>query len=538
MENNELEKENTEGAEGEQNQHATEKTEAEKASSADPPPSLKERFYLRIWEVGIILIATFLLGLWVVERGNQPSEGRLGRTLRVGIVPWPGYVGGLVANNGLRANKDSDFWNHDRKLLVEFVIVPDEAQLRRDFARGGENGGVDVMWSTVDSLAQQAPAFLKEGVRPRAFMQVDWSRGGDAIVATSVIERVEDLKGKKIAVSMAASQWLLEYSLENSSLTDADKKQIRQTRRLTGGSKEARDLFINGSVDAAVLWEPDVSEVLKRKGGAHILLDTKGAGNLIADVMVAKEEFIQQHPDVIAIFTEAWLLEGTTKAISNPMLAVKVLQDEPDFANLGEETTRDLLGKVELATLEDNAEMFGLSGGEIFFDNLFDDAGKLWVEAGYMTTRAAAEQARDIRFLKEIYSAQLGPSAARAGCASERMTKELSVIFPPGKAEITPEAQRTLDDEVSLLPRTMSGVRFCVQAIAAPGDDPRRALETSRARENAVIGYLAEHFSLPRSRFVSVSASPPETAIGGKTTQYILLKLIGAQASDNERGSR
>jgi NitT/TauT family transport system substrate-binding protein len=502
-------------------------TQAENRPSPDIPVPFKDRFALQTRDVVLIGVVMLLIGAWVIVRGHQTSAGLLGRPLRVGIVSWPGYAGGLVANNGLRASKDSDFWrNH--KLLVEFILIPDEAQLRRAFARGGEKGGVDVMWSTVDSLAQLLPALAKQGNQPRAFMQVDWSRGADTIISSAGIKCIEDLRGKRVAVSLAASQWLLEYSLENSSLTNVEKMEIRSQRLTTKGSQETRDLFVNGNVDAAVLWEPDATEAINRRSGANRLIDTSTAANLIADVMVAKGEFIHQHPEVIAAFIRGWLLDGTTKAASNPMLAVKILQEEPDFEILGEETTRKLLGKVELATLDDNTRMFGLADGEPLFEPLFDEASHLWAKHGYITAPMPAEQAQDIRSLQEIYQAELGSMAARRSCDSERMTKELSIAFPPGRAELSSEAQHTLDNEISLLLRTLTEFRFCVEAVTTEGNDPRGDLSLRKKREAEVIQHLVERYNLPRSQFVSVSVGASGTATDGKAAQYIRLKLVNS----------
>jgi ABC-type nitrate/sulfonate/bicarbonate transport system substrate-binding protein len=481
----------------------------------------RERFELERWGFVFILVVLLLVGFRVYFRGKQANEGLLGRPLRVGIVSWPGYAGGLVANNGLRPSKDSDFWNK-HKLLVEFVLEEDEVVLRRKFV----NSEVDVMWSTVDSLAQQAPELLKQGVHPRAFMQVDWSRGGDAIIASAEIKRIEDLKGKSVAVSMSASQWLFEYSLENSSLTDDERTAIRQARTPTKGSQEAREQFVNGNVAAAVLWEPDVTEALRRRSGSKILVDTRMATNLIADVMVAKEEFIEQHPDVIAAFIEGWLLDGTTRAISDPMQAVRVLQDEPDFARLGEEKTHELLGKTAWATLDDNVEMFGLADGKPFFDPLFNWASRLWSKNHYIRDPIAAEQARDIGRLKEIYSAQRSQPKLACGAETPVETIPLAILFPPGKAEIKESVRSILDNQKSLFTlQSYRGARFCVQADPVEGDDPSHAVEISRARETAIIEYLAERYKRPRSQFVSASASSSEPSNIGTASQYIRLRL-------------
>ena len=54
---------------------------------------------------------------------KKAQETPLGRPLRVGIVSWPGYAGGIVANNGFKPNTDCIFWNNN--LIVEFLPVED-----------------------------------------------------------------------------------------------------------------------------------------------------------------------------------------------------------------------------------------------------------------------------------------------------------------------------------------------------------------------------------------------------------------------------
>jgi ABC-type amino acid transport substrate-binding protein len=490
---------------------------------------LMGRFALPKFGIGLVAIVAVLVGTWVVWRGTQGyrgDQGLLGRPLRVGIVSWPGYAGGLVANNGLRASKDSDFWR--RHLLVEFVLEEDEKEMFRKFLRGGENDGVDVMWSTVDSLAQslvqQAPALEKAGIEPRAFLQVDWSRGADAFIARSGIDRIEDLRGKRVAVSRAASQWLFEYSLENSSLTDNEKTKIRQSRNLTSGSEDARKQFVAKKVEAAVLWEPDVSDALNHQKG-KILVDTAAADKLIADVMVTNEKFITQHPDVITAFIEGWLIDGTPKAISDPMLAVRTLQAEEKFKKLGDDITHDLLAKTALATLYDNVEMFGLAGGHPFFDDLFKQASRTWVKAGYMVGEVKADRARDSANLEDVY--QTYRSSVEEKDCQEFKTDILTIPFPPGTAELIPKAQRALnDDVVSFLLRSHSAVRFCVEASTAPGDDAQRASKVLQEREEAIIRYLEEHCKRPRSQFISTSGDAHETDSGEKITRYIRLKVV------------
>jgi ABC-type nitrate/sulfonate/bicarbonate transport system substrate-binding protein len=487
--------------------------------------SVKDRFALRRLDFLVILIAVLLVGFWVYKRGNGAYEGILGRPLRVGIVAWPGYAGGLVANGGLRPNKDSYFWAQ-RKLLVEFIEVPDDEELLRDF----ESGKIDVIWRTVDTLARQAPEMRKRGVNPKAFLQVDWSRGGDAIIAKAGIDRIEDLKGKRIAVTAATSQWLFEYSLKNSSLTEQERKEIRDSnsRFIRVDPREVGEMFVKDEVDAAVLWEPDVTQAIKGRSGAHVLVDTSDWPGMIADVMVAKEEFIKEHHNVIVALIDGWT-EGTARAIKDPMLAVQVLRIEEQFEDLGIEKTHELTHTTAWATLSDNAEMFGLGGGNAYFDVLFNEASAIWVKGGYMeeSMPIPAELARDVDPLREVYGIHLLWKGAGPTCGAETpiQTIRVPMDFQPNKAELSESAKALLNNNDALF---VPNNNFCIQAEPVDKDAPQTAIEIARARENAVIDYLRTHYDRSQSHFAAANALSQPNFNPEKRPRYIRLQLTGA----------
>jgi ABC-type nitrate/sulfonate/bicarbonate transport system substrate-binding protein len=491
---------------------------------SDAGLSVKDRFALRRLDFVIILIAGLLILGWVYHRGNGGWEGILERPLRVGIVAWPGYAGGLVANRGLRPNKDSIFWDKHH-LLVEFVEEPDDAKLLRMF----QNNEVDVIWRTVDTLALQAPEFEEKGIHPKAFMQVDWSRGGDAIVARAGLDKVEDLKGKRVAVPIATSQWLFEYSLKNSSLTDDDRKAIRDARKTTDSPEEALRMFVKDEVDAAVLWEPVVTEAIRGRNGAHVLLDTSDWPGMIADVMVAKEEFIKERHNVIVALIDGWT-QGTAEAIKDPMLAVQYLRIEEQFDNLGIEGTHELVGTTACATLGDNAEMFGLEGGNAYFDILFDEASAIWRKEGYMKKDAIAVAAQDMRDadpLKEVYGIHRLWKATGSTCGAETPTQTIGLPmgFQPNSAELTENARTVLNNKEALF---VPNNKFCIEAVPVDGDNPLTAREIARVREGAVIEYLRTHYDRSQSQFASANSAAPLNVNPEKRPRYVRLKLTAA----------
>jgi outer membrane protein OmpA-like peptidoglycan-associated protein len=495
---------------------------------------------MRITPIGTLVLLILVLGLaagawrWWQQRsggGNGTTggasqtvsgdQGLLGRPLRVGVVSWPGYAGGIVANNGFKPNKECIYWK-SHNLLVEFMLMEDVDARAKAFARGGDDG-VDIVWSTVDFWANELPGFVKNGVRSRAIMQVDWSRGGDAIVADQSIRRIEDLQGKKISLALfTPSHWLLEYSLENSSLDESAQAQIVKSLVGKNASPDARADFVAGKVDAAVVWEPDVTEALNKRPGAHILVSSKTAANLIADLMVAREDFIKEHPDVIKAFVQGWL-DGTVEANRNNDLAVKVLRDnEPLYKDLGEQATREQLAAVKWADLADNTKMFGLDGSEPLFDRIFKQASIAWVKRGYISQPVTPTQAKDDRFLREIYAAV--PKEVRVSAPKEEfkfpakppevkktaapiMTKPVNIYFATGSATLDPNAKQVLDT-VALTAQTYSNAYLRVEGNTDSVGNAQSNVALSQRRAQSVVNYLVARYGFNRARFIAKGNGP------------------------------
>ena len=332
------------------------------------------------------------------------AENALNRPLKVGIVSWPGYAGGIAANKGFRPNQNSVYWAKYHQQL-EFVLAEDTDVRAKAFARGD----FDIVWTTVDFWANELPGFLQGGVPAKVIMQVDWSRGGDAIVVDQSITRIEDLKGRRIALAwLTPSQWLLENALARSKLSEDEVAELMKTVAGKDSVGDARIDFVSGKVDAAVVWEPDITAALRERPGSHLLLTSKADGfdHLLADCMVAREDFITKNPEAIRAFVNGWL-DGTQVANNDHPLVVRLLmENEPMYRDLGEEQTRAGLATVKWADLNDNIEMFGLDGRKAVFDKLFSEAGKLWQKRGIIKKAVAPGEAVDLRFLKEIYRSQ------------------------------------------------------------------------------------------------------------------------------------
>ena len=149
-------------------------------------------------------------------------------------------------------------------------MIDDFEKSRDAFRAGGDKGGVDIMWSTVDAYALEYGGLQK--LNPKAILQYDWSRGGDAIAVDASIKTVADLRGKKLACAEATpSHYFALYVLTQGGLTNRDVQWV-----FTTSAVEAANVFKAGKVDAAVSWSPGRVHRGPRAAGAHILASHEG----------------------------------------------------------------------------------------------------------------------------------------------------------------------------------------------------------------------------------------------------------------------
>ncbi|MBW8328832.1 MAG: ABC transporter substrate-binding protein [Thiobacillus sp.] len=128
------------------------------------------------------------------------------------------------------------------------------------------------------------------GLDVRVILVFDDSAGADVIMSRPGIERLQDLKGKRIGVEeTAAGALMLGKSLEAAGLKPGDIVKVRVT-----GDRQVR-AYLAGEVDALVSWEPFATQLQTQ--GARRLFDSSHFPGLIMDVLVARADALEQSPD-------------------------------------------------------------------------------------------------------------------------------------------------------------------------------------------------------------------------------------------------
>ena len=99
---------------------------------------------------------------------------------------------------------------------------------------------------------------------------VDWSRGADGVIGKQGIKSIEDLAGKTVAFApYTPSHFLLWNGLKSSGLSTEQRNEIFTKAVHTKDGIEPATLFAQQKVDAAVAWDPDMSDAVAKRPGSE-----------------------------------------------------------------------------------------------------------------------------------------------------------------------------------------------------------------------------------------------------------------------------
>ena len=212
------------------------------------------------------------------------SQGVKAEPLRIGYLIWVGFGPLFVAREkGFFAKEGVD---------VELIdLAVHEASYAGLFA-----GQVDAIGATVDDLL---PRYDPE--HPYAcVLALDESLGADGILATNDIQSIADLKGKVVGrAETTVSQFFLNVLLEDAGLSEADIETIEL------GADDAGEAFLLQELDAAVTWEPFLTQGRQSEHG-HVLVDSSQTPGLIVDCLLAKVAVLDERLEEFQAMARAW----------------------------------------------------------------------------------------------------------------------------------------------------------------------------------------------------------------------------------------
>ena len=206
------------------------------------------------------------------------------KKMKIAFCTWAGYAPLFIAKeNGYFADQGYD---------VELVIIEDESTYGAAFVSNSIQGLGQVLDRDIIQYDAGAPE--------QYVCTMDASTGGDGLVATAEIQSVDDLAGKTVALDKSATSYFFFLQvLADSNITE-DQINIVEM-----GNDEAGEAFLAGRVDAAVTWEPALSNCSEREGG-HILVSSADYPKAIIDVLTVSTRFAEQNPEVFDVLYSCW----------------------------------------------------------------------------------------------------------------------------------------------------------------------------------------------------------------------------------------
>jgi NitT/TauT family transport system substrate-binding protein len=457
------------------------------------------------------------------EQSLSAPLGTAENPLKVSIVSFHGYAPGLLANGkSLKTKADSIYAKTG--LNVEFVIQDDIPTLATIF----EAGTAQCAWRTSDFWAQEQPNLRNSGHDGRAVMIVDNTQGADAVISGNpAVNKIEDLAGKSVALlQFTPSHGMVIDALENSSLSAKKRESVKYVYiNAEEGTAGVRAALESGSVDAAALWDPDLSLAMRNTKGAHVVYSTKTATNLIYDVMVCDKRFLDkaENTPVFQKFVSGWM-DGVTAAKANPDEAVDALiQTEEFFALLakqeGKPFVKSLFSNILWTGTAENARALGLVGGTDHYSRVYQRFDQIYRAAGALANPKSpvipAQESFDYRFIKSLLASdtqaqntaaqseyQYSDAGREAAVATKEaaVTKPVMVNFMTGAADLNKRSQQVVDKEMVSFIENNGGAYFVLSGNTDSTGSAATNNALSQRRAEAVAAYLAREWDIDAKR--------------------------------------
>jgi len=437
-----------------------------------------------------------------------PAAGSTSRDpqVRIRVNIWVGCAGGLVANGGLDTQPGSIFAN--KGLDVSFKIIDDWTEGAAALA----TGNVDVMLTTLDVWAKDYPQLKDKGFGSHAFLMVDWSRGADGLIAKQGINSLEDLAAKTVAFApYTPSHFLLWNGLKNSGLDTAQRNELFSKAVHTKDGIEPATLFAQGKVDAAVAWDPDMSDAVAKRPGAKKIYDTRVANRLIADILVVSDNFAAKYPQTVVKLSEGWL-EGVEFIKAHPERAYTLIGTIRDF-NIPEDLAKMMLDGVRLTDYADNRAFFGSPGEASDYVNVYRMSHEMYRELRLIKGSADPEATLDRRYMTALSgkfsSASSEPPTQYQQPARDAVpiaTQRRSIYFETNSARMGVDSQVVVD-EIAQFMRAYGNTVVDIEGNTDATGAHDYNVVLSRQRAETVKNYLMQK-GFPASRMRAIGNGP------------------------------
>lgn len=290
--------------------------------------------------------------------------------LRIGALVWPPYELAFLA-------KDRGYFDTDRIKLVDY-------QTPAEVTRAYRYGLIDAFFLTTQ-FALPGTRQLQDS---RIAYVIDFSIGGDALLARPGIESLPELSGRRVAVEASPlGGYMLQRVLDFAALSRSDL-ELRYV-----DTPDHVDAFASGTVDAVITYEPYRSRVLTL--GATELFSSRGIPGEIVDVLMAPKAVMDTRESDLRDFVHG-LEKARLFLDGNPAEALPVMATRQ---KLSPALLERALGGMRLIPLEENRSLLG--GKDPGLRTLLERQVEVMQRAGLISESPDVDRLIDSRLVEE-----------------------------------------------------------------------------------------------------------------------------------------
>ena len=329
--------------------------------------------------------------------------------VQVPIITWGGDIATIYANGNAKSTVRTSIFG---KLGLNLNLVREDVFAKQVGAY--LSGRSPYLRGTLGMINMAAEVASKDPrTKPVIVYQLTWSSGGDALVVKGNVKSTKELKGKSVAVQAYGPHVdYLAKVLADAGLSMKDIN-IKWVADITGGANSPAAALREGGVDAAMVIIPDAL-ALSSNGtvgtgaedsvkGARILLSTKTANRIIADVYAVRSDYLQANRAAVESFVSGLLQghEALRQLVANKATraaeykqtltsAAQILLDSPQAVGDAEGMYAD----ADFAGLNGNQAFFAKASNPRGFGPLNKEISAAFGAIGLVSQAAALDHAK------------------------------------------------------------------------------------------------------------------------------------------------
>lgn len=325
--------------------------------------------------IAVALVVLLVIG--ALNGCSSTAEPPLSQEpIKIGTYLWPGsYWIDVAFDKG---------WFAEAGLNVQRVDVDRKYFASMDEVAAGKLHAMG--FSQYDLVRHAAIGHDLTGI-----IAVDYSEGAEALIARPGIRRLQDLRGKKLALHRRT---YLEYLL--SVVAERNGVDLDEITLVDRSNEDAFRDFKAGSVDAILVWEPYGSNA--RAAGGVQIFSTADFPGVTYSVFTLRTDFIKAHPREMEALVEVWR-RADRYVREHPQETCEIVSrlfDEPlTYA-------QDLLGTNRVLDVADNGRAFSYAAGFESLHASWRRMNDFMLDRGFATHRVESPAHLDSRFIRAL----------------------------------------------------------------------------------------------------------------------------------------